>query len=68
MTLDEYFDGHDDARPLFEVLRSAADALGPSGMCVMKSQVAFWPSAGICLGMDAGRLPAPTLTARYAAG
>jgi hypothetical protein len=41
MTLDEYFAGHDEARPLFEALRAAIESLGPAEMRVTKSQVAF---------------------------
>ena len=41
MTLDEFFAGHEDSRPIFEALRSAIDDLGPVEIRDTKSQVAF---------------------------
>jgi hypothetical protein len=41
MTLDDFFAGRDESRRIFEVLRGAVGALGPSEMRVTKSQVAF---------------------------
>ena len=41
MTLDEFFAGHEDSRPIFEALRKAIEDLGPVEMRVTKSQVAF---------------------------
>ncbi len=42
MTLDEFFTGHENARPIFEALRSTIEDLGPVEMRVTKSQVAFY--------------------------
>ncbi len=41
MTLDEFFAGHEDSRPIFEALRSAINDLGLVEIRVTKSQVAF---------------------------
>ena len=41
MTLDEFFAGHEDSRPIFEALRKAIEDSGPVEMRVTKSQVAF---------------------------
>jgi len=41
MTLNEFFAGHEDSRPIFEVLRSAIEDLGPVEIRVSKSQVSF---------------------------
>jgi len=41
MTLDEYFAGHEDSRPLFDALYRLAEALGPMTIRVSKSQIAF---------------------------
>jgi hypothetical protein len=41
MTLDEFFEGREPARQLFEVLRGALDALGPVEIRVTRSQIAF---------------------------
>lgn len=41
MTLDDFFDGFEDSRPLFEALAEAIDSLGGAEMTVSKSQVAF---------------------------
>ena len=38
MTLDEYFEGYNEARPLFEAVR---EAIGPTELRVTKSQIAF---------------------------
>jgi len=42
MTLDEYFEGREDSRNLFETLRETIDALGETQLRVSKSQVAFY--------------------------
>jgi hypothetical protein len=42
MTLDEFFAGYKDSRPIFEALREAIEELGPAEMRVTKSQVAFY--------------------------
>jgi hypothetical protein len=42
MTLDEFFAGHEDSRPIFEALRGAIEKLGPAEIRVTKSQVAFY--------------------------
>lgn len=41
MTLDEFFAGHGDSRPIFEALHSAIESLGPVEIRITKSQVAF---------------------------
>jgi hypothetical protein len=41
MTLDEYFDGRDESRQLFEALRGVIEAIGPVEMRVTKSQIGF---------------------------
>lgn len=42
MTLDDFFAGHEESRPLFEALRHAIEALGPIEYVVSKSQIAFY--------------------------
>ncbi len=42
MTLDEYFPGHESSRPLFEAVRAAIEAIGPTELRISKSQIAFW--------------------------
>ena len=42
MTLDEFFAGYDEARPLFDAVRAALDAIGPTKLRVGKSEIAFW--------------------------
>ena len=41
MTLDEYFEGAQASRPLFETLRTMVESLGAIELRVTKSQVAF---------------------------
>jgi len=41
-SLDEFFQGYEKSRPLFEALRDAIDAIGPTELRVSKSQIAFW--------------------------
>lgn len=41
MTLDEYFDGKEDSRRLFDSLRERIESLGPVEIVVQKSQIAF---------------------------
>jgi hypothetical protein len=41
MTLDEYFSGREASRRLFDMLRTAIEALGPTELRVTKSQVSF---------------------------
>lgn len=41
MTLDEFFAGWEQSRPIFETLRAAIDELGPVATQVTKSQIAF---------------------------
>lgn len=41
MTLDEYFDGNDESRQLFDCLREMIESLGPVEILVQQSQVAF---------------------------
>ncbi len=45
MTLDEFFTGHEESRPLFEALRRAIDELGPVELSVTNSQIAFRQTA-----------------------
>lgn len=42
MTLDEYFEGHDQARQIFQALRSMIRSMGATEVRVTKSQVAFY--------------------------
>ena len=41
MTLDEFFCGQDKSRRIFEVVRSAVEAIGPAELCISKSQISF---------------------------
>jgi predicted transport protein len=41
ITLDEFFAGRSRSREIFDALRAAIEALGPSEIRVSKSQVAF---------------------------
>jgi len=41
MTLDEYFEGKDESRQLFEAIHSAIKMIGTAEIRVTKSQVAF---------------------------
>ncbi len=45
MTLDEFFDGQDEARALFDAVRAAIEKAGPTEIQITKSQVAFGRSA-----------------------
>jgi hypothetical protein len=44
MTLDDFFSGQPESRDLFEAVRQAIEAIGPTEIRVTKSQVAFWRS------------------------
>ena len=41
MTLDEYFDGNEESRRLFNCLRERIESLGPVEVLVQQSQIAF---------------------------
>jgi hypothetical protein len=41
MTLDEYFDGNEESRRLFDCLRERIETLGSVEMVVQQSQIAF---------------------------
>ena len=41
MTLNEFFEGQEDSRQLFEALCRMVNAIGPSELGVTKSQIAF---------------------------
>jgi hypothetical protein len=41
MTLDEYFEGYEESKRLFEAIFSVIQSIGPSGLRVTKSQVAL---------------------------
>lgn len=41
LTLDDFFLGRDESRHVFNALREAVAAIGPAGLRVTKSQVAF---------------------------
>jgi len=41
MTLDEFFEGQEQSRQLFEALHSIINAIGPVELRVTKSQIAF---------------------------
>lgn len=45
MTLDEFFEGHEGSRPLFDALYATVDSLAPVEVRVTRSQVAFVGSA-----------------------
>ena len=40
MTLDEFFAGYEESRPLFEALRRVIDEFGPIELSVTRSQIA----------------------------
>ena len=40
MTLDEFFTGCEEARPMFEALRRTLETLGPIELSISKSQIA----------------------------
>ncbi len=42
MTLDEFFKGYDESRPLFDAIRNMLASIGPTEMRISKSQIAFW--------------------------
>ncbi len=41
MTLDDFFDGHEDSRELFETLYHVIESIGPAQLRVGKSQTSF---------------------------
>jgi hypothetical protein len=41
MTLDEYFDGNEESRLIFECLREMIESMGPVEVRVQQSQIAF---------------------------
>ena len=41
MTLDEFFDGADESRQLFDALRAAVESIGAAEVRVTKSQISF---------------------------
>lgn len=41
MTLDEYFDGNEESRRLFDCLLDRIESMGPVEMVVQQSQAAF---------------------------
>ena len=55
MTLDEFFEGRELARHLFEALRGALDALGPVEVRVTRSQIAFRRRRAIAWAWCPGR-------------
>ncbi len=63
MTLDEFFLGQESSRPLFEAVRSAIDAIGPTELRISKSQIAFWRRRAVARvwipARDLGGHPAP---------
>lgn len=46
MTLDEFFEGYEDSRPVFDALRQAIESIGPARLRVTKSQLAFYRRRG----------------------
>jgi hypothetical protein len=42
MTLDDFFLGYENSRPLFEAVRTAIDNIGPTELRISKGQIAFW--------------------------
>jgi hypothetical protein len=55
MTLDEYFDGNEESRRLFDSLRERIESLGPVEMVVQKSQVAFRRNKGFAYAWMPGK-------------
>lgn len=55
MTVEEYFEGHDDAMRLFETVRDVVASIGPSEMRVSKSQIAFRRRVGFASVWMPGR-------------
>lgn len=41
LTIDDFFQGREDSRSLFNALLREVDRLGESTVCILKSQVAF---------------------------
>jgi hypothetical protein len=41
LTLDEFFIGYGESRPIFDALRDVVEAIGPVELRVSKSQIAF---------------------------
>jgi len=41
MTLTEFFKGYKESRPLFDVVLSVIESIGPAALRVTKSQIAF---------------------------
>lgn len=41
MTLDEFFTGYEESRPLFDAVQALVDSLGETELRVTKSQIAF---------------------------
>jgi len=55
MTLDEFFEGYEQSRQLFDALRVRIEALGPVEMRVTKSQVAFRRNKGFAWAWVPGK-------------
>ena len=55
MTLDEFFAGYEIARPIFEAVQGAIEAIGPAEMRVSKSQIAFRRRVGFAWVWVPGR-------------
>ena len=55
MMLEEYFEGYELSRQLFDVLRVRIEALGPVEMRVTKSQVAFRRKKGFAWAWVPGK-------------
>jgi hypothetical protein len=53
--LDAFFDGYDEARPIFDALRDEIQAIGPVEMRVSKSQIAFRRRAAFAWAWIPGR-------------
>ncbi len=63
MTLDEFFDGYETSRPIFDALRDVIETIGPAEIRVSKSQIAFRRRVGFAWVWVPGRYlhgdPAP---------
>ena len=55
MTLDEYFEGREPSRQLFDRLRNIIESIGAADIRVTKSQVAFWRRKSFALAWIPGK-------------
>ena len=55
MTLDEYFDGNEESRQLFDCLREMIESVGTVEMVVQQSQIAFRRNKGFAYAWLPGK-------------